>query len=231
MGDPEPLEREREFMSGMGGGVRNGGLEVRDDGGDNFNEGGAGRAHDGEEIWDDNEDVSKGDRCGRLGRSGSGAAKRSAMDGTGVLQEGGLCVVEGERSRVGGEAGEGDVLDPVARQRVTDGAGRVEGSGVARGEGYGDENREERGVVEHVPESVGVGEGVGGGRDAVIFEGVTVCGGKPVGLSWGVGVGVGCGHGFGVGVGVGGVSRVRCREEGWESRVKMGIFNARSVIK
>ena len=120
---------------------------------------------------------------------GSGAAKRSAMDGTGVLQEGGLCVVEGERSRVGGEAGEGDVLDPVARQRVTDGAGRVEGSGVARGEGHGDENREERGVVEHVPESVGVGEGVGGGRDAVavavVFEGVTVCGGKPVGLSGG----------------------------------------------
>ena len=69
----------------------------------------------------------------------------------------------------------------------------MEGSGVARGEGHGDENREERGVVEHVPESVGVVEGVGGGRDtvavAVVFEGVTVCGGKPVGLSGGGGRG------------------------------------------
>ena len=144
MGGPEP--QEREGVSGTGGGVGCDGLKVRDEGEKDLNEDGAGRAHDGEEIGGDDEDVGEGGRVGSLGL-GKVGGREEIGEGGDLCGAGGvekIRAVEGERGRVGEEAGEGDMLDSVANERAADGAGRVEEGGVACGEGRLNEDREER---------------------------------------------------------------------------------------
>ena len=100
----------------------------------------------GRRLGGDDEDAGEGGRLGRI-YLGEVGGYEEVGDGGGLCGTGGveeLRAVEGERSRVGGESREGDVLDPIAGERVADGAGRVEEGNSAYGEERCDEDQEER---------------------------------------------------------------------------------------